>query len=183
MTLACAYHGATGSNPLAEYIRPDSDVETSNWFSTPLFEKIDNNSASDYIFSSNSTQVWPSYNTYDFECGLSNPTKVPQVAKLQGMYLRVNLQLQERDSPGTPGNADFTYRLKQGSTIIASNTFSTETLDSASTRTYTLSEGEVDSITDHQDLRVFITVNIGHSSGNPNLQARVNWAEVEYYAR
>lgn len=185
MTLVCAYHGATqdsgGSSAINEFIRPDSDVDTTNWSATPLWQKLDDNSDADYIISDSSTQVWPSYDTYDFECGLANPSGTPGPGSVQGMRLRVRLGIDQGTLPGTAGNADFTYKLKQGAVDKASNTFSTSTLATPSTRTYTLTEGEVNAISDHNDLRVFVTVNIGHATAN--LEAQCFWAEVEYYAR
>lgn len=187
MTLALAYHGTSestggGTPAINEFIRPDGDIETTNWSSTPLYAKLDDNSDSDYVISDASTQVWPSYDTYDFECSLENPSGTPATGGVQGIKMRARLGIDQANTPGLPGNADFTFRLKQGSTVIASQTYSTGTLASPSTRTYTLNSTEVNSITDHDDLRFFVTVNIGHASGSPDLEARVFWAEVEYYA-
>jgi|DEB0MinimDraft_3_1074331.scaffolds.fasta_scaffold00854_6 hypothetical protein len=183
MTFVSAYHGATSSGPFVGYIRPDSDVQSSDWAPTPLWQEIDDNSDLTFVYSSSSTEVWPSYNTYDFECGLSSPTTYPDVGATQGMILRVRLSVDEGNLPGTLGGCDFTYSLKQGTSTIASNTYSASTLATPVTSQYTLSASEVNSITNHNDLRVFVTVNIGHASGDPDLQAQCHWAEVQYYAR
>lgn len=192
MTLALAYHGTSestgGSTPaINEFIRPDGDIAngdigTPQWSSTPLYAKLDDNSDSDYVISNASTQVWPSYDRYHFECSLGDPSETPATGGVQGIKMRARLGIDQANNFGLPGNADFTFRLKQGSTVIASQTYSTGTLASPSTRTYTLNSTEVNSITDHDDLRFFVTVDIGHASGSPDLEARVFWAEVEYYA-
>lgn len=187
MTLALAYHGTSestggGTPAINEFIRPDGDIETTKWSSTPLYAKLDDNSDSDYVISYASTQVWPSYDTYDFECSLGDPSGTPATGGVQGIKMRARLGIDQANTPGLPGNADFTFRLKQGSTLIASQTYSTSTLASPSTKAYTLNSTEVNAITNHNDLSFFVEVNIGHANGSPDLEARVFWVEVEYYA-
>lgn len=198
MTLALAYHGTSestgGSTPaINEFIRPDGDIAngdtgTPQWSSTPLYAKLDDYSYSDYVISNASTQVWPSYDRYHFECSLGSPSETPATGGVQGIKMRARLGIDKANNVGLPGNADFTFELREGSTdtesgaVRASQTYSTGTLALRSTRTYTLNSTEVNSITNHDDLSFFVTVDIGHASGSPDLEARVFWAEVEYYA-
>lgn len=183
----CGYHGSTDAvDVFTGFIRPISpDVETTNWFPTPLYTHVDEASPpndSDLIQSTTSTAVWPSFNTFDCELTLDTPSAEPAPGDRQLITLRTRLEIIE-DTPGGTGNADFTYSLVQGTTVIAFSTHSESTVNNWQTVTYDLTEGEVNSITDYSDLRFRLSVNIGHNSGFPDVLAECSWVEVEFSQR
>ena len=182
----CGYYGATDAvDAFVGFIRPISpDIETTNWSPTPLYEKVDEASPSDTdtIFSTTSTAVWPSFNTYDCELTLDTPSSPVGLGDRQLITLRTRLEIFE-DAPGGTGNADFTYSLVQGTTVIASNTHSESLMNNWQTVEYDLNEAEVNSISDYSDLRFRLSVNIGHNSGFPDIIAECSWVEVEFSQR
>ena len=129
------------------FLRPDLDVETTDWSSTPLFEKLDEVSPDDATteitadFSGSSEQV------KDFEIGLSNPVITPTGREVVTMRVRSYLE----ELVGSSLN-DVTMELKQGAVVKA--TISEMVPSGYITEEHTLSQAEKDSITDWDDLRV-----------------------------
>jgi hypothetical protein len=134
---------AAGIIPTYSYLRPDADDTTGGWRNetnaTPLFPSVDEVAPandSDFIHSSAS----PSADVCRFR--LSNPVAFLQPnAKIRVRYRR----------EGTGGTVSLILRLKQGTTTIATRTFSNISSSFVTTET-TLTGGEYIAITDFNDL-------------------------------
>lgn len=177
MTVPITWNGPQCES-IAETVRPDSDVDTSNWFSTPLWQKLDDNSDADSVFSSTFPTTCPTRTNYDFEVGLANPSGTPGAGSCQGMRVRVRIR---RGEDFGPGQCDFAMRLLQGTRHIATNVHTPGT--TFTTYTTTLSISQVDSITNHNDLRIEIQAIGCENSGGNGVFGECAWVELEYYAR
>lgn len=152
---------------MAQFARPDSDITVASWTVTPLWDKIDEATASDADF------IAGDNNTNDAcEVGLTNVT---DPTSSTGHVVRYRYS---KSAAG--GNArDITVSLYQGTTLIA------ELLHSGITEvwtagTFTLSGAQADAITDYTDLRIRFTASgtTGGPGGNRR-SVRASWAELE----
>lgn len=159
-------------------VRPSSDVNTTDWFSTPLWQKLDDNSDADSVFSSDFTGSCPTRNDYDFECHIANISGTPGVGSCQG--IRVRYRIRRSEDVGS-GQCDFTVQLKQGTTVKAQTVSTPGT--TYTTYTLTLSIAQVDSITDHTDLRIRINASGCEDAFENGVYAECAWMEIEYYFR
>jgi hypothetical protein len=118
---------------------PISDVSTGGWTVTPLWSKLDETVADDADYVSSSLN--PVADTGEV---LLAPTSVP--VNMAGHTLSI------RAGYTGPGPVNLTLSLVQGSTVIATTTY-TGIASAFTTLTLTLSEGEAATITDRTDLR------------------------------
>ena len=159
------------------FIRPDSDIETTDWTSTPLWSKLDEVSPDD-----TTTEIDSEFfgnpaapQVYDFEVSLSNPAITPTGAEVVTLKVRHWLEIL---SGGITSN-DVTIELKQGSTVKA--TIST----SGNTGTYVtsskvLSQAEKDSITNWDDLRVRFEQSVQVTTLGDEAIAHATWIELQF---
>lgn len=153
---------------MAQFARPDSDVLTGNWTPTPLYEEINEVTASDtdYIRSEDN----PSNDLC--EMGLSDLT---DPVSSSGHIIRYRYQKGETGG-GQPANIDVTVRLLDGASEIWSVTHSDIAAGWVDGQA-TLSGGEADSIGDYTDLRIEFTANM--SAGARTSWSEKSWAEFE----
>lgn len=148
---------------MTQYARPSSDISTSNWTTTPLYQKIDEASYDDgdYIQSTGGS------GTYTCEVKLSSVTD-PQTGDSH--------VVKWRGIKAGPGSNTVQTRLYiyQGTTLIATSGQYSEGTSFAE-HSYTLTSGEANNITDYTDIRFRIEAVI---SGSGNQYARVSWAEL-----
>jgi hypothetical protein len=153
---------------MAQFARPDSDVSAGSWTATPLWQKIDEETASDadIIRSAND----PSADVC--ELGLSDVSD-----PLDNVTHVIRYRYQKGQSGGgSPGVIDLTVSLFDGVTQIWTTTHSGIGLTWVD-GSATLSAGEADSITDYTDLRIKFSAN--KSAGDRTSWAEVSWAEFE----
>lgn len=129
---------------MAQTARPDSDVAAGSWVTSPLWSKVDDAvSAPDGTFIN--SEDASSGNTTTVQLGLSNVT---DPASSTGHVLRYRYRKSDADR-----DMACTVQLYQGATLIAQDAvggIATAFTD----RSYTLTAGEADAITDYSDLRV-----------------------------
>ena len=154
------------------FLRPNADIETSDWTSTPLNEKLDEVSPDDATTEITADFSGSSEQTKDFEVALSNPIRP---TGRETIVLRMRGYVEELVS--TSSNS-VTIELKQGSTVKASKTAMVP--DGYSTMTYNLSQAEKDSITDYDDLRVRVEFAVTGDDGSSTSKGHVTWIEVEF---
>ncbi|KKL84305.1 hypothetical protein LCGC14_1966060 [marine sediment metagenome] len=153
-------------------LRPNTDIETSDWTATPLNEKLDEVTPDDAAteitadFSGSSEQV------KDFEVGLSNPIR-PTGREV--ITLRVRDYLEDLVSTST--NL-VTIELKQGVTVKVSE--SDLVPDGYTDTEHVLSQAEKDSITDWDDLSVRVQYAVTGDDGSSVTKGHVTWIELEF---
>ena len=142
--------------------RPDGSISDGAWTATPLWQKIDDAIPND----TESVQSENDPANDIFEVSLTNLTD-PAVST--GHIVRIRM-FRGQSGGGQPGTLDVIVGLYQTTTLIATATFSN--IDTAIIdRTFTLTGGEADNITDYDALRV--RVDADKSAG-----ARTTWCEV-----
>jgi len=162
---------------LTEFIRPSSDVETSSWTTTPLWSKLDDNSDADFVRSTDSAAVCSSTDTYNFEVALADPTGPPSGRLFQGMRFRYRVRKVQTDT----GTVSVTVRLKELTTTrVTSSVGSIGT--SWTTYTKTLTASEIETIGNHNDLRMQVEVVVCNDLDFNTIRGECAWLEVEYYA-
>lgn len=148
---------------MAQILLPDSDVEVAGW-SNPSWSVTDDN----YPGGSDLTTSSTNPSGIDFEVGLTNGTD-PGTDKGHRVRYRIS------------GNAngtrlvDYLVQLKQGSTVIASQT----TNHGGTTHTwysFLLTEAEAANITDYTDLRIRV---VATKTAGGNVAARVEALQFE----
>ena len=178
-------------DPLVETVFPDSDVSDQDFASTPLWQKLDNNSDSDTItYAGNfleplgQAECSSTTDNVGFEVGLVNPSRAPASSRCQGMRWRFRFRKVDAGGPPSAGTIDLNdLRLKEGGTTRDVYDYGVVGT-SYVTHTVTLTDGEVDSIVDHSDLRLSLdsdTCAADEITGGPLLE--VAWCELEYYAK
>jgi transposase-like protein len=154
----------------AQFARPDSDVTVGTWTTAPLYSKINTTTPDD------STLVRSANNPSNaaFEVGLSD-VEDPQAST--GHILRVRERMQQSGG-GSQATTSVTIALRQGSTTIASQTYTHAAGDLTwYTRALTLTSTQADAITNYNDLR--INVNANKTGGTRTGWVEVSWAEFE----
>ena len=158
------------------FLRPDADVETSDWTSTPLWNKLDEVSPDDAttevsaIFTGNFQQ------TKNFEVGLSNPAGPPSGSETVTLRVRFWLQLVFQDVT----QRSVKIELKELSTIKKTyNTFASKT-GYQTTINSILSQAVKDSINNWNNLRVRVEYKVTGDSEFAQSWGRVTWIELEF---
>ena len=157
------------------FLRPDADIETSDWTATPLWSKLDETSPDDATTEIDSSEFSDPdvAQTFDFEIRLTDPPSTPTGRETITWRVRHYLEV-------VSGNFDtdvITLELKQGSTVIATQSVSANT--SYTTDSDVLSQAEKDSITDWTDLRIKVTYTIKMTNEGDSATAHVTWIELE----
>lgn len=158
----------------AQFARPDSDVSIGSWTGSPVntagnrYQNIDETSASDSDFVR--SQNDPSNSAAEF--GLSNVTD-PLLST--GHIVRYRYRKGETGG-GQPGTINITVELRQGTTVIASQTHNGAGTSFADGN-FTLTSGQADGITDYTDLRLRFSAN--KSAGARTSWGEISWAELE----
>lgn len=140
---------------MTQYARPDSDISTGSWTSTPLYQSIDEETASDADYIQSTT------NSDTCEIGLSTVTD-PSSSSNHIIKYRAR----------KAGQGGLTVYLFDGTTQIASHTPTLTTV--FADYSYTLTSGEADNISDYSDLRLKFTCSVGLFGGSG-----VSWADFE----
>ncbi len=158
-------------------LRPDADVETSDWTPTPLYAELDEVSPDDATTEVTSSifNDDASTQTYDFEVALSNPLRPTE---RETVVFRVRQWLEVLVGAVTTNNV--TMELKQGSTVKATISQSGPFPGGYVTKTKTLSQAEKDSITDWDDLRVRVSFEVQVTNSGDSAEAHVTWIELEF---
>lgn len=156
---------------MAQFARPDADDSIGSWtdhnsLAVLIYLSIDETSASDsdYVRSEND----PSSSAY--VAGLSTVTD-PTSSSNHVCRYRYQKQM---SGGGQPGTIDLTIELRQGTTVIASQTHNDIPDATWTAGTFTLTSGEADNITDYSNLNVRMVAD--KSAG-----ARTSWAEVSWF--
>ena len=157
---------------MAQFLRPDSDITTTNI--TGSYTAIDETSASNTDFiESNGT------GTSTFECGLSNTSGSPSSGNRTIRYVVAQLDDGTSTPDATGGAADLTASLHEGSNTISTDT--QRSADGAWTQySWTLSAGEESSIVDYNNLSFRVVIN-DVTGGPPGDRSRygLSWMEME----
>ena len=171
------------TSSIAETVRPTSDV--TNSFDAGGFGDIDESSTDDdttYAEAQQGSATYPNFPAHELEVHLGNPVGSPGPGEAQGMVVRTRFK---RTDSFTPGNITVVVTLRQGTTSIATKTITDFEISSFwTTYELTLSNSEVDAITDHTDLRIEVIATITFGSGDfgvTNLD--YTWAELQYFAK
>lgn len=168
---------------MAQFARPDSDVSFALLGGTPVdtagdrWQNIDESTPSDtdYVYSPNNPG-----GTNAGEFGLSN---VSDPGVDTGHVLRIRTAQIDEDSGAHPQSANTggtattcAWELRQGATTIESGDINPA--DFATTEV-NLASGNVASITDYTDLRVFVNPSGGGGSPTNRRAVAISWIELE----
>lgn len=147
---------------MAQVLYPNSDISAGSWSpsaGSTLWEVIDDQNDSDYAYEQNTNTT--------FEVGIDSGTD-PESSSNHTIYWSDFGTWLSRGSAPT-----VTMYLRQGLTTIASQGYVT-TRNVTNQRSYTLTSGEADSITDYTNLRLRFT-----GSGGSLHNTRVGRARLE----
>lgn len=151
--------------PVADFLRPDSNVTQTNF--TGGFADIDESSASD------TDKAYP--NTANAACtlevGLGNPAGVPTGGTTTVRYRLAKIDTTTGNVSGTATNPTATLHVYQGAVLIASDTARTLT----GTWTAFSFTPDMSSVTDWNDLRFRLT----QTTTVDNRGCAISWAELE----
>ena len=168
-----------GATKFIGFIRPDSDVETSDWTATPLWSKLDETSPDDattQITSTTNITECPTTETFDFEVGMSNPASPP--TGQETVTIRVRALADE--VIGSMPTKTLLVQVKETTTVRASSSF---TLSAAgwTTPSFTMSQAEKDAVGNWDNMRVRCAVTLCLNDGaNDEGHAHVTWIEMEF---
>ena len=150
---------------MAQLMRPDADITTTNWSTAPLWSKIDEVTPSDAdlitaLASSTATA----------ECSLSDPAATPTVDT--GHIVRARIRASKTNKA-----AILTVSLYQGATPIRAVAYDAEVdlTTSFAEYSFTLTEGEAGNITNYNDLRL----RFAQTTATGGNFTEVSWAEFE----
>jgi len=154
---------------MTQRARPDSDITSGSWTSTPLYEKLDEITPDD-----TTTQISANVGidaTETFRVGLSNVVE-PPTSGSHIVYIRTKV------GPGPGSNTiNWTLSLREGDlTTIATDSWSQSDDDTYASRTMSLTEAEADSITDYTDLSAEVSAT-GDTANAAAVDAYVTWIE------
>jgi hypothetical protein len=156
---------------MAQFLRPSSDITTTNI--TGTFADVDETSANDSDFVVSPDNIAATYETL-----LSSVT---DPLSATGHTVRVrHAKADTGTPPSTSGNSQTaSFFLYQGATLIAT-LGSGITLGAWTTLTYNLTGGQANSITNYADLRVRVDIPAS-GGGSPSIRrgAAVSWIEME----
>lgn len=156
---------------IEEILRPDSDVETTGWAVTPLWQKLDEIASDGDTTHIESTDL--AISTPDFEIGLADlAASIPANATRVLGELKVTMR--RRDVSGTP-MVDASIELKETTTVRATKNVAGVGL-SYQEETLTLTQTELDSIGDPNNLRVRVQMS-ATVGGDDETYGRVTWVQ------
>lgn len=159
------------------FIRPDDDIETSGFSTTPLWQKLDEENFDDattQIASSIVTSVCFTNTDHDFEVRLSDPAGPP--TGNETITVRVRARIDE--IIGAAITKNLLFELKEGSVVKAS---SSVTLQAGyTTHTDVLSQAQKDSISDWNNLSIRCRARICVENSGDQARSRFTWIEVEF---
>lgn len=152
----CSELGPPPSNP--EDLTPDGDISNSGYSTAPLHSKLVSDSSDGEIQGTTVNGISSAQDS--FEVSLSDPSDTPVVDKDHTIKVT-----SKKGGTSTQGFIQFTATVKQGSTTIASKSFSNFST-SYNTASLNLTESEASNITDYTDLRIEIDSDtVGEESG------------------
>lgn len=154
---------------MAQLARPDSDVSTGAWATTPLWSDIDEVAADD---DTTMVQSADDPSSDIFEVGLTNVTD-PVSATSHTYRFR---HKHTTTGGGSPPTFNLKCELFQGTTLIATTNVNTSDASWVTTG-LSLSGAEADAISDYTDLRLRLTAN--KTAGSRTGRVHVTWAELE----
>ena len=159
------------------FLRPDSDVDASDWSASPLYQKLDEVSPDDATTEIDSELFSnpAGADVYDFDVGLSNPAIQPIDTEVVTLRVRHWMEIL---SGGLVSN-DVEIELKEGSVIRASLSTSGHT-GVYQTHEIVLSQAEKESIINYNDLHVRFEQSAQVASFGDQAQAHVTWIELEF---
>lgn len=159
------------------FIRPDSDIETSGWTTTPLWNKLDETSPDDattQITSSNGTTECPTVDNRDFEVTLTNPPTTPSGFETVTIRMRGHFHT----TAGNLTTKQFRVQVKELTTIRRFELFTAQS--TYTTHSFTLTQAEKDAIGNWNDLRINVNFQSCHDAAGGSSHAHVTWIEVEF---
>ena len=160
------------------FIRPDADIETVGFTSTPLWQKLDevtHDSDTTHIQGGTVTSVCPTNTAHDFEIRLSHPSITPSGNET----ITVRVVARHEEVVGFFVTRQMFFQLKQGTVVRAtSSTFSL----SGSYQTFSdvLTQAQKDSITDWNDVRIRCRSNLCVENSGDSGHSRFTQIEVEF---
>lgn len=169
-----------GSSKFIGVIRPDSDVETSGWTSTPLWSKLDEVSPDDAtteITSQGAISECPTTESFDFEVGMSNPGSPPSGSEIVTIRARAWLHLVVG---ATPSTRTFLVQVKETTTVRASQSF-TLNVSSYQTHSFTMSQAEKDAVGNWDNIRIrCVETSCLDSEADDEIHAHCTWIEMQF---
>jgi len=152
---------------MTQRARPGSDVSAGSWTSAPLYDKIDEATASD-TDAITSTNVRLANDTCEVALGsITDPqASTGHIVSLRAKYATNGSRV-----------GQLVARLRQGTTTIASATLSALTTAYAD-YTFTLTAGEADAITDYGALRLQFEASMKAGGSGTSCTVSVSWAEM-----
>lgn len=146
----------------SQFARPDADISTGGWTTTPLYQKLDETPADDADFVTSPTGTAP-----QFEVGLSD---VVDPNSSTGHVIKFRAK-----APGGGGGAEqANAKLFQGTNLIAQTEFRNLDRNQFMTFTQTLTATEANAITDYNNLSIRIETSKANSE-----TIQVSWIEFE----
>jgi len=158
------------------FLRPNSDVETGDWGSLPLYEKLDEVTADDATTEIDSENFTNSsgVDVYDFRVGLSTPASTPTAGEVITLRVRHWLEIL---SGGLDSN-DVTIELRQATTPRVTISTSSNT-GGYTTTTHVLSTAEKESISAWNILNVRYEQSARVTTLGDSAIGHVTWIELE----
>jgi hypothetical protein len=151
---------------MAQSIRPDGDISTGTWTTTPLWSKIEEVTPSDADFVQSAND--PANDT--FEVSLDNPGGDPDTGT---GTVRIRAS-KGQSGGGSPGTINLTVALYEGATVRQSATAIGSNIPVGFAEyTATITSGNMATVTDWTDVR--LRFDADKASG-----ARTSWAELSH---
>ncbi len=162
------------------FIRPGNpDIESSEWTPTPLWEELDEVSPDDAtteLESSVNATTHPTVQLRDFEVTLTDPSGPPTGNETMVVRIRSWLDVVN----GTANIRELRVQLKDTVTVRATGNF-TLNVSGYQTHSFTLTQGEKDSISNYNDLRVNVRTRVSNDESLfPSSHGHVTWIEMEF---
>ena len=152
---------------MAQYARPDSDVQTTNW-----------NSSTGGVFYGCIDEVTPSDSDYVYTDAMATNTLIVGLSDVTDPSSSINhtIRFRAKSANASKGPESCECELYEGSTKIAAMGAQALTRDTYNTFQYTLTEAEANAIGDYTALRLHFTPDPGSGT---NDEIHVSWAEFE----
>ncbi len=181
MTVPHTWSNVNTSCGQDEFLVPSGAVNSSGWGTAPLWSKINDNSESNLITSDstedNSEACGTEVLDVDCEVHLSNPLLGdPGDADCNDVVFRIRARSQK--AGGVGGQVDLIWAIKQGTTTIESVT-SSDIGTSYSTRSHSLTNTEINNITNWDDLRFYIRAQLCTEEFEGDVTCDVAWVDFE----
>ena len=163
-------------------IRPDADVNATNWTGLSggtLFSELNETSPDEetsYIYS-DSQNILPGAQTYDFTVGLSNPSTVPNSGNQHQVSVRARKDNVILSAP--PHQVDIKIELLETTTVRAMRNY-TDIADTYATKSFNLTAGEIASISNYNNLRIRVTTTLQLGIDFDEVRCRITQAEVSF---